>query len=173
MGVWPVCLSFVPSFFLFFFSFPSLLLSLTLPLSTAQPISLKMCWHGFPQQAAFKLGTHRLLSLRDFIRANKQHAWMCKQDGYLRHTRYRCAFMAPLLSTSPPDIFPREGEQYHYISHHPQCSLFTVCLQCRAYLMIIKRIINAGVIISGNGRQALAPAIVIIDADQKGLNFIM
>lgn len=71
------------------------------------------------------------------------------------------------------DIFLQEGEQCHYNSRHPLRSLSIACLQCRAYLMIIKRIINGRVIISGNGRQAVASAIVIIDADQRGLNFIM
>lgn len=78
-------------FFLHIHLFLWLSLCLTLSLSL-----VKVCWHGFPQQAVFKLGTHRLLFLCDFICANKQHARMCRWDvPWLNaHTQTQMRFQA-------------------------------------------------------------------------------
>lgn len=76
---------FFVAFFLFLFScflFPS-----SISFSKFSFVFVRVCWHGFPQQTVFKLGTHHLFSLCDFICANKQHARMCRWDMLWLHAR--------------------------------------------------------------------------------------
>ncbi len=165
------------SFFLsFFLSFVPLIMFLWLSLRLSL---VKVCWHDFPQQAVFKLGTHRLLSLCDIIWANKQHVWMFRWDvpwlnvHTLTHTNAfsSCALMPPLFWTFLKRIwiFFCEKVNSAIIIHATPCVHYPQpAFDVGPIWWLLKGLSMARVIISGNGRRAVASATVIIDADQKG-----